>query len=304
MIWTKLKLGCKKLLVGKCYVPLMLAPVMVLMIVLFLGGLISGLLQSFGYFPLAGLKRFTLDYYLELITDKGFLRSLTFTLQVSVIPTIVGTCVSVLLAFSLRKRFLGREFLKFIYKLPLQIPYMVAIFMIIVLFSDGGLTARVFYHLGLISSPSDFPHLLYDDYGIGIMLVYLWKQIAFTTLVVYSVLLGINPEYEEAARVFGASSWRLLRYVYVPLMLPGIMSASLIVFAFNFASFATPFILGKTYPNTLPVIAYLAYRDTEISQRPYAMAMSTIITLISALILFFYIKIGQKIRRMPTGGEK
>jgi len=303
MIYTKFELKYKKF-VSKYYIILMLIPIMIPMIILFLGGLISGLLQSFGYFPLAGLRNFTFSYYLKLITDKGFIHSLIFTLQVSVIPTVIGAIISTLLAFSMRKRFFGRKLLKFIYKLPLQIPYMVTIFMVIVLFLDSGLAARIFYHIGLISSPSEFPHLLYDNYGIGIMLVYLWKQIAFSFLVIYSVMLGISPEYEEAAKVFGSSNWQLLRYVYIPLMMPGIINASLLVFTFNFASFATPFILGKTYPNTLPVIAYLSYRNAEISQRPYAMAMSTIIALISALILFLYIKIGQKIRYMPTEGEK
>ncbi len=80
-------------------------------------------------------------------------------------------------------------------------------------------------------------------------------------------------EYEEVAQTLGAGPWQRFRHVLLPLVMPGIISTSIIVFAFLFGSFEIPLLLGVRYPNTLPVTAYRAYIDPDLSRRPEAMAM-------------------------------
>ena len=64
------------------------------------------LLQSLGYAPIYGINEFpTLRYYEEMFLDKSFRISLFYTFYYSLVPTIVGTALSIYLALALRKRF-------------------------------------------------------------------------------------------------------------------------------------------------------------------------------------------------------
>ncbi|MCB0183719.1 MAG: hypothetical protein KDE31_05615, partial [Caldilineaceae bacterium] len=71
---------------------------------------------------------------------------------------------------------------------------------------------------------------------------------------------------------------------------------SIIVFAFVFGSFEIPLLLGQRYPNVLPVTAYRAYIDPDLNQRPEAMAMGIMITLIVIVLLNLSLTLGRRIR--------
>ena len=58
-------------------------------------------------------------------------------------------------------------------------PHLVVAVGIIFVFSQSGLLARLASQIGLIGSPGDFPVLVKDKYGFGIILAYIWKEAAF-----------------------------------------------------------------------------------------------------------------------------
>lgn len=272
------------------YVPLMLSPVVLVLGTLFLGALGTALVQSLGYAPIYDIDEFpTLRWYRELFTQPGFWKSLGYTFYYAVVPTVVGLAMSVYLALALRKRFPGKALFAYVYKLPLMIPYLVGVALTILLFTNGGIIARTLFALGIIESTSEFPRLLYTHGGWGIMLVYLWKQIPFMTLLIYSVLLGLGEESEEAAATLGANGWQTFWHVTLPQIMPGIISGTVIVFAFNFGSFEVPFILGGGFPNTLPVEAWRAFDNPDYTNRPRAMAIVMVIAAISGAILYTYL---------------
>jgi putative spermidine/putrescine transport system permease protein len=272
------------------YVPLMLAPVVLVIGVLFFGSLITALLQSFGWAPIYGIRDFpTFEHYRSLFELPGFWSSVGLTFYYALVPTIVGTILSIYLALSLRRRFAGKGFVQFIYKLPLMIPYLVGVALTIVLFGNGGIVARALYAMDIIESTREFPRLIYSHGGWGIMFVYVWKQVPFTTLIVYSVLMGLGRESEEAAATLGANPWQTFFHVTLPQIVPGIVSATIIVFAFNFGSFEVPFILGGGFPNTLPVEAWRAFDDADYSNRLRAMAIVMFIGLLSSAVLISYL---------------
>ncbi len=280
-------------------IPLMLAPAMLVLIILFMGSLIIALLQSFGYAPLYGINEFpTTRYYKDLFSMPGFWRSVFYTFYYALVPTIIGTICSIYLALTLRKRFAGKKFFQYIYKLPLMIPYLVGVSLTILLFANGGIIARMLYAVGLIESTRDFPRIINTHSGLGIMLVYLWKQIPFSTLIIYSVLMGLGKESEEAASTLGANPWQTFWHVTLPQIMPGIVSATIIVFAFNFGNFDVPFILGGGFPNTLPVEAWRAFDDADYSKRLSAMAIVMFISLISGVLLFTYLMLYRRFERL------
>jgi putative spermidine/putrescine transport system permease protein len=286
-------------LMRRLYVPLMLAPVVLTLGVLFVTALGTAILQSFGYAPIYGINEFpTLRHYQALFALPGFWTSVGLTFYYALVPTVLGTIFSIYLALQLRTRFAGKAAFQFFYKLPLMIPYLVGVALTISVFSNGGFLARVLYALGVIGAPAEFPRILYSHAGWGIMIVYLWKQIPFTTLIVYSVLMGLGKEHEEAAATLGAKRWQTFWHVTLPQIMPGVVSATVIVFAFNFGSFEVPFILGGGFPNTLPVEAWRAFDDADYSRRLRAMAIVVFIAAIGGLILYVYLNAYRAFERM------
>ncbi|MFW5728028.1 MAG: ABC transporter permease [bacterium] len=267
---------------------LLLLPAVVVLAALFLGGLVLGIMQSLGHLPSAGLDDLSLEAYRSLFESKGFLRSLIFTLSVSLLTTAASVIIAVATALVLRRRFSGRRTVLFIYQLPLTVPYLVAAVGVMTLVSQSGLLARLAYHTGLIAEPAQFPALLHDTFGIGIILVYLWKQIPFIGLVALAVLQSVGEDYEEQARTLGATGFQAVRHVLVPLIIPGIVPASVIIFAFTFGAFEVPLLLGRRFPSMLSVLAYRLYVDVDVAARPQAMATAVFIALFVLVLVVAY----------------
>ena len=189
---------------------------------------------------------------------------------------------------ALRRSFQGSRAVTFIYQIPLPVPHLVAAAGLVMLLTQSGLVSRMLYGAGLIAQPAGFPPIFFDRNSLGIILVYVWKEAPFIGLVLLALLKGSAFEYEEVASTLGATSWQRFRYVLLPLMLPGILSTSVIVFAFMFGSFEIPLLLGVRYPEVLPVMAYRLYVDPDLTHRPEAMAVGIVITLIVVVSLGIY----------------
>lgn len=275
-------------LMEKLRVPMMLFPAIAIIVVLFGGGMISGVGQSVGYFPVIGLNDFTLDYYRDVLTDDGFITSLWLTFRLAFLSTLFASVLAVAFALVLRHAFRGSRLLTLIYQVPIPIPHLVVATGIVLLVSQSGLLSRGSVALGMTQTPRDFPVMVFDPAGVAIQLTFLWKEVPFIGVVVLAVLKSVGPQYEEIARTLGANSWQRFRYVLFPLMLPGILSTSIIVFAFVFANYEIPLLLGVRHPTTLPVMAFRNYQDPDLALRPQAMAISMILAVVAIILLVAY----------------
>lgn len=272
-------------------VPMMLAPALTVVIVLFMGGLIMGLMQSFGYMPIIGKTDLNLNAYVNIFTDESFLRSLALTCWIGFTSSIVSTMLAIITALVLRQNLWGKRLATFIFQLNVPVPHIVGAIGIIFLFSQSGLLSRVTYLFGLTQVPADFPAMVYDKWAIGIILEYLWKTTAFTGVILLAVLQSIGEDYEDVARTLGANAWQRLRYVIIPLIMPGILRSSILVFAFTFGAFEIPFLLGQRFPRALPVLSFEYYHDVDLGFRQEAMATSMIIAGLITVLILIYMKL-------------
>lgn len=271
--------------------PLMLAPALAVILLFFGGGLVLGIAQSVDYLPLIGLNQLTLRHYSAILSERQFLISLLLTLYIALAATLLSTGLALIVAMTLRQHFVGRRWVSFIFQIPLPVPHLVAASGIVLLLTQSGLFARLLYSFGALAQPADFPILVFDRWNVATILVYVWKETPFIGLTVLAILQGVGQEYEELAQTLGATAWQRFRYVLLPLLLPGILSTSIIVFAYMFGSFEIPLLLGQRYPSVLPVLAYRAYSDPDLARRPEAMAMGVVIALITMGLLAAYRKI-------------
>ncbi|MGH9839310.1 MAG: ABC transporter permease [Blastocatellia bacterium] len=270
---------------------LMLSPALAVIGVLFAGGLMLAAAQSLGYFAPAGENALTLRHYVSLGDDREIYASLWLTLKLATAATVISAAAGLALALGLREAALRSRAINLLLQIPLSVPHLAMAGALITVIAPSGLLARAAYALGLIQQPADFPALINDRYGVGIVLAYVLKEAPFIALMTLALLARLGDEYEQAARVLGASAWQRFRYVTLPLVAPAVVSSSLMVFAFIFGAFEVPFILGRPFPAMLSVVAQQRYLDVNLAARPGAIALAVMCTLLTAALAGGYLRL-------------
>ncbi len=193
---------------------------------------------------------FTTTGIVAVLTDKHQIRAFWNSLLLALLVGSWGTALGFLFAFTATRARLPRTLLWAIdaaVLLPLVSPPFTTAIAMIFSFGPRGL---VTYHvLGLKGV---------TVYGLASTLaseVLTYFPIAYLTL--RPLLTAIDSNIEGMASSLGASRWRVFRTVTLPLCIPGLANAFLLLFAASLADFATPLILaGNQFP-VLPTQAYL-----------------------------------------------
>lgn len=269
----------------------MLAPALTVIGVLFVGGLALAVAQSLGYFAPTGENTFTLRHYVALGSDREVYASVWLTLKLATVATVISAVCALALALGLRAYARRSRLVNLLLQLPLSVPHLALAGALITVIAPSGLLARTGYALGLLQLPADFPALINDRYGVGIVLAYVLKEVPFITLMTLALLARLGDEYEQAARVLGASAWLRFRYITLPLVAPAVVASSLIIFAFIFGAFEVPYLLGRTYPAMLSVVAQQRYMDVNLLARPGALALAVSSTLLTAALAWAYLRL-------------
>jgi iron(III) transport system permease protein len=242
------------------------------------------LLGMFVVYPLAMLiarmltdhGAFTTTGIVAVLTDRHQIRAFWNSLLLALSVGVVGTVLGFLFAFTAARGRLSRAVVTAIdacVLLPLvSPPFTTAIAMI---FSFGP--------RGLIT---------YDLLGLKGVTVYGMTSTLFSEALTYfpiayltlrPILAAIDSNIEGMAFSLGASRWRVFRTVTLPLAIPGLANAFLLLFAASLADFATPLILaGNQFP-VLPTQAYL--QITGLFDLRGGAALSFVL-LVPALIVF------------------
>ncbi len=275
----------------------LISPALIVVVVLFGGGLVLGLIQSLGHLPAAGLKSLSTKHFVNVLGDPDFTRSLMLTLYVSLASTAVAAAVSIVMAIFLLSLSEKSRLIHFVFQIPLTVPHLVVAVAMVFMLAPTGLLSRAVVKLGLIESSAAFPLLVNDQWGIGIILAYVWKEIPFITLMILSVLRRGGADLLEVGRTLKAGRWQRFRYITLPTISPSLGAACLIVFAYTFGAFEVPYLLGQTYPLMLPVWAYKNYSDVDLLARPEGIATGLIIAAIVVIAVVFSQLLTQAARR-------
>lgn len=267
---------------------LLLTPALLVVGVFFIGGVLQAVLQSLGRQPLLGDTSWSLDAYRAVLTDPAFAASLGLTLRVAGLSTLIATVLGVGLALLVR-RLGGRTRMTALFHGTLAIPHLVGALSIGLLLAPSGLVSRAAHGLGLVDSARDFPQLTQDAFGWGIIAEYAWKETPFIAVVALAALTRYVTDLEDVSRTLGATRGRRLRAITLPMLAPPVAAASVLVFAFATASYEVPRLLGRPFPAMLSVEAFERYRDPDLLARPEAMAVATVLTLLTVAVAVAYL---------------
>ena len=127
----------------------------------------------------------------------------------------------------------------------------------------------------------------------------LFYTLSFMILILFSVIQTIPRSLEDAAEIHGASRWRVMWRVILPLSLPGVIAGALIVFNLAMGAFTSAALLGGGRVLTLPVLI----QQAVLVQTKYAMAgtMAAVLLVIVMSINVLSVLAAATLRR--TKGE-
>ena len=261
------------------YIVAMLAPSLLISLGVLVYPLLNTVVQSFKS-PDTG--KYTLENYVYLFTDEISTASIVYTFWITVVTVIVTIAISYLLALYLR--FTDNKVSKFIgtiYLLPRFIPSLVAVYAMTTIIRDSGLLNRI----SLLFGNNFKPGLLYN--AKGIILMNIWFNIPFATMIIVSALSGIQDSVIESARDVGANQIRVFFSMILPLSIKDVMIAMTFVFMGNISSFTTPYLIGPNHPLMLGV--YLRRLFSIYHEYELAAATSVVIFLFSSVSAIIYL---------------
>jgi len=178
--------------------------------------------------------------------------------------TITGTIGSLLIALLMNEvqgSFRARFYQSAMF-LPYFISYIIVTYFVYAFLNlDSGMLNRILVRLGLqpvswYADPKLWPSIF--------TIVQIWKGIGYGSILYLAVMLGISPEYYEAAKIDGATKWQQIWHITLPMLVPIIIIQLLLsvgsMFRANFGLFYNvPMDRGSLYPAT-DVIDTFVYR--------------------------------------------
>lgn len=278
----------------KKWVPYILLVPQIVLTILFTVGLITGITQSFGVIPAFELREPTLRYYKEILARPDMSQSVLYSIKIAFFSAGIATVGGVLLCYVFVKIGKTKGNALRVIQLPIIVPHVIVALFVVNIFSQNGILARMAYAFGWIAEQQQFPMLIYDTKGIGIILAYIWKEIPFILYFVIALMANIQGELGEAGMNLGAGKWTVFWKITLPLCKNTIASGFLIIFVFALGAYELPLLLGATLPKSLPILAYQQYIHPNLRNRPYAMALNGVIIVISLLSAVLYFLLMQK----------
>lgn len=167
--------------------------------------------------------------------------------------------------------------------IPFWTSYLLRVFAWKIVLGFNGAINSGLISLGIIKQPLEF--LLYNPAAVMITLTHAW--VAFAILPIYVSLQKIDRSYLEAATDLGDTRWQRFRRVTLPLSMPGVISASLLVFIPTVGDYVTPTLVGG--PGGVMVgnvIQSLFFRQNDA---PLGAAVSLVMLVVIALISFLFL---------------
>ena len=212
------------------------------------------LLAVFILFPLVKILQHSLwpngvfepKYFFEFFRKVYYWRPLINSLIVGALVSLCGTAVAFIFAYGIARTDIpGKGIFRVIAMMPIvSPPFLIALAVILLLGNHGVIT--------------DALNLNWDIYGLpGLVLTETLAYFPIAFMILEGVLSKIDPSIEEAALDMGASKLRTFLTVTLPLAVPGIASAGLLVFIRSLEDFGNPIIIQGRF-RVLTVAAYHA----------------------------------------------
>jgi thiamine transport system permease protein len=256
-------------------------------------------LALFYFFPLASILQASFARgqdlaapFLEAFTSPAINRVIAFTFWQAALSTLLTLLFGLPGAYLMaRYRFRGKSLILALTAIPFVMPTLVVATAFTALLGPRGwVNLGLMNWLGLPQPPIAFTNTL-----AAILVAHIFYNTTIVLRMVGDFWSHIDPRLTQAAEVLGAGKWRALRHVTIPLILPAVLSAALLVFIFDFTSFGVILILGGPRFATLEVEIY--NQTVGLFNLPLAAALCVIQLGCTLALTIIYSRLTQRITR-------
>ncbi|MFB1082973.1 ABC transporter permease [Jeotgalibacillus sp. JSM ZJ347] len=237
------------------------------------GSLILAFMES-----VRGENGFTWTYYSELFGRQELVDSLLYSILITFSSTLVSLIGGWLIVRSFYQYIDGIG--KWMVWIPMLFPHFVWGYFVLLLLGQSGLISTFLVQTGLLEDAALFPILVQDQSGIGIFITYIWKEIPFVILMLLPVYLQLPKQFKEVNAVLGGGRADWFKTVEWPWVKPVMFETVLIISVFVFTAYEVPGLLGVSYPQLTPVLAYEWFYSASLDERTMAFALLMFVALI------------------------
>jgi putative spermidine/putrescine transport system permease protein len=225
---------------------LLIAPLLVLLLFLYVWPMVQVFWISISD------PEFGLQNYEKLIANRGIQKMLLTTFKVCVVTTALSMFFGYVIAYAMvHVTDRHRTWMLLFILVPFWVSVLARAFSWLVLLHDNGIVNDALRAWGLIEEPLQ---LVRNQTGVFIGMVH--YMIPYAVLPLYASMRAIDPRVVTAARGLGAGPFEAFWRVFLPLSLPGVIGAGVLVFILTLGFFVTPAILGGG--KTLMVAEYVS----------------------------------------------
>src|SRR5712671_1309226 len=182
----------------------------------------------------------TLANYRSVLTEPGLVSALINSLIISAATTVLSLVIALPMAWAVARTAMpGRQFVRVAVLIAFVVPNFITVIAWILLLGPNAGLINVFLRdvFGVASAFN-----IYSMSGLVLVLTFSFYPLIF--FAVTAALDNMDPAYEEAAQMAGASAWRASLGITMPLVLPAVLSASVFVFLEAMGAFGAPAAIG------------------------------------------------------------
>ncbi|MFK4557217.1 putative spermidine/putrescine transport system permease protein [Caballeronia udeis] len=256
-----------------------LAPALIILLIVYLLPLAKVLTISVME-PVVGFGN-----YEKLLLDAGMRHIFWTTFRISGITTVVSVALGYVVALAMvnapRRQF---QLMLVCVLIPFWISVLVRAFAWIVLLRSGGVINSALLSLGIIKEPLD---LLYNDFGVVVGMVHYMVPLAVLTI--YGQMSGIDTRLAMAARGLGARPLYAFARIFLPLCVPGISAAAILIFITALGFYIVPAMLGGG--KTLMLAEYVSLMINATVDWGMGTAMASTLAVLVLMLMFLLSRI-------------
>ena len=236
-----------------------------------------------------------LGNYERILTSEGVQRVMLTTLRICLITTALALLLGYAIAYAITLASpRARAWWMLAVLVPLWISVLVRAFAWVTLLRRQGLVNNSLMQAGVITEPLP---LVWNEFGILVGMVH--YMVPFAVLPMLAAMREIDPRLLAAARGLGASRAQVFRQVFLPLSMPGVIAAGVLVFIFSLGFYITPAILGGG--KTLMVAEWISLQILDLIRWGLGTMMATVLVLTIIVTLLVFSRIVDLRRMFGTG---
>jgi sulfate/thiosulfate transport system permease protein len=215
--------------------------------------------------------------FLDTVTDKRIVSGYVVSFSCSLISAIINAVFGVILAWVLvRYEFPFKRLIDGLIELPFALPTAVAGIALTTLYSDKGIIGKLLGVLGIKVS--------YTKLGIIVAMVFI--GIPFVVRTIQPVLEDLDPQYEEAANVLGASKAKIFFRIVFPEIRPALLTGFGLAFARAVGEYGSVVFIAGNIPFKTEIAPLLIMSKLEQFNYDGANAIALVMLAVSFIILF------------------